>query len=240
MRILHCPTDVGGNAWVLSRAERKLGLDSEVMVFQKSWLTYPADIDLHLDQKAPVRSAVKLSVFFLLRALPKYDVFHFNFGHSFLPHGPYPFLFELGDLPILRALGKKIVVTYQGCDVRQGSFCTSNFGISACAELSCPIGYCNKAADALRRKRADKFGRYAHKIFSVNPDLLHMLPPWAEFLPYSNVDLDEWRPSRESNGEKLMLLHCPTNRGVKGTSYILNAVERLKQKYKNVETNVRH
>ena len=31
--ILHAPADVGGNAYGLSRAERELGLDSDVAVF---------------------------------------------------------------------------------------------------------------------------------------------------------------------------------------------------------------
>lgn len=234
MRILHCPTDVGGNAWTLSRAERKLGLDSEVMVFQKSSLGYPTDIDLQLTKNHPGRSALRLLAFFI-KALTRYDVFHFNFGSSFMPHGRCPGPLELSDLPILRGLGKRIVVTYQGCDVRQKDFCTSEFVISACAEPDCYGGYCNNTTDALKKKRADKFSRYADKIFSLNPDLLYVLPSRAEFLPYSSVDLTEWLPSTEGKKERFVILHSPTNRSVKGTRYILNAVERLKDKYKNVE-----
>ena len=33
MKILHCPKNVGGNAWGLSRAERKLGLQSDSIEF---------------------------------------------------------------------------------------------------------------------------------------------------------------------------------------------------------------
>lgn len=231
---MHCPADVGGNAWTLSRAERKLGLDSEVMVFQKSWLGYPADMDLQLTKNHPARSALRLLAFFI-KALTRYDVFHFNFGSSLLPYSRYLGSLELSDLPLLKRLGKRIVVTYQGSDVRQKSFCASNFAISACAEPDCYSGYCNDTTDALKKKRADKFSRYADKIFSLNPDLLHVLPSRAEFLPYSNVDLTEWLPSSKSEGERFVIAHSPTNRSVKGTRYILDAVERLKDKYKNVE-----
>lgn len=231
---MHCPTSVGGNAWTLSRAERKLGLDSTVMVLQKSWLGYPADIDLQLEKNSKARSARKLLTFFL-KAVAQYDVFHFNFGSSFLPHLPHLSFLDLVDLPVLRTLGKKIVVTYQGCDVRQRNFCTNNFAISACAEPDCYGGICNSRTDALKKKRARKFGRYAHKIFAFNPDLLYVLPPQAEFLPYSSVDLNQWQPAKENKGEKLVILHSPTDKGAKGTKYILEAVERLKSEYKNVE-----
>jgi len=233
MRVLHCPTDVGGNAWILSRAERKLGLDSEVMVFQKTWLGYPADIDLQLTKNHPARSALRLLAFFI-KALTRYDVFHFNFGRSLLPYSRYLGPLELSDLPILKGLGKKIVVTYQGSDVRQKNFCASNFAISAYAEADSYGSDKAYLSDALKRKRADKFGRYAHKIFSLNPDLLYVLPPRAEFLPYSSVDLTEWLPSSKSKEERFVILHSPTNRSIKGTRYILEAIDRLKDKYKNV------
>ncbi len=234
MRILHCPNEVGGNAWTLSRAERKLGLDSSVMVFQKNWLGYPADIDLGLDRNALARSALRLLTF-LTKAVARYDVFHFNFGSSLLPQWRYMNFLELADLPILRALGKKIVVTYQGCDVRQKGFCSRNFALSACTEPDCYGGCCNNNTDALKVKRAAKFSRYAHRIFSLNPDLLYVLPTGAEFLPYASVDLDVWRPVKRSKGQKLAILHSPSERSVKGTKYILQAVERLQRQYKSVE-----
>ena len=234
MRILHCPTSVGGNAWTLSRAERKLGLDSEVMVYQSSWIGYPADIDLHLEKYSKAGRAWKMLRFFL-KALTQYDIFHFNWGSSLLPYSHYLGPLELSDLPILKRLGKRIVVTYQGSDVRQKSFCASNFAISPYADPDYYSGYCNNTTDALKKKRADKFSRYADKIFSLNPDLLHVLPPQAEFLPYANVNLEEWQPVRKGESTKLVILHSPTNRDLKGTKYIIEAVERLRDKYKHVE-----
>jgi len=234
VRVLHCPADVGGNAWTLSRSERKLGLDSDVMVYQKSWIGYSADIDLHLEKYSNIGKAWRLLSFYL-KALTRYDIFHFNSGSSLLPSWHSLSFLEFSDLPLLRALGKKIVVTYQGCDVRQKGFCTNSYSISACAEPNCYSGVCDSGTDKVKRVRAAKFGRYAHKIFALNPDLLHVLPPQAEFAPYANVDLDEWQPVRRGKSKKLVILHSPTNRGAKGTEYIVEAVERLKGKYRHVE-----
>lgn len=230
MKILHCPANTGGNSWVLSRAERELGLDSDVMVFRKDWPGYPVDFDLHLSIDSKVSSASRL-LYFFLRALAHYDVFHFNFGCSFLPQVQDLGIFELSDLPVLRWLGKKIVVTYQGCDVRQKSFCTSNFAISACAEQDCYGGYCASKTDALKKRRAEIFGRYAHKIFAISPDLLRFLPKHAELLPCPRVNLNQWQPVKKKIGAKLVIVHSPTNRACKGTKYILDAVERFKLKH---------
>ena len=43
MRVLHGPVNVGNQPWVLSRAERALGINSDVVVSYGTWLEYPAD-----------------------------------------------------------------------------------------------------------------------------------------------------------------------------------------------------
>src|SRR5207302_723433 len=44
MRVLHAPVNIGNQPWVLSRHERKLGLDSNLVVHYVSpSLLYPAD-----------------------------------------------------------------------------------------------------------------------------------------------------------------------------------------------------
>jgi hypothetical protein len=137
---------------------------------------------------------------------------------------------ELCDLPILRRLGKKIVVTYQGCDARQRSYFARHFAISACREADCYQGICSTDDDQVKARRIKKFGRYAHKIFSMDPDLLHVLPPQAEFLPYASVDLDEWLPAiKPPRNDRLTIVHSPTNRGAKGTRYIEEAIVKLKE-----------
>ena len=234
MRILHCPTSTGGNAWGLSQAERKLGLDSTVLIFQNTWLNYPADINLRLDRSSKLVKYLKMSSFFL-EAVRKYDVFHFNFGLSlfFIPR-----LNLFLDVPILKHVGKKIVVTYQGCDARQRGFCVNNFPISACMERDCYRDQCNEKTDAKKRRRIALHSTYADRVFALNPDLLHVIPN-GEFLPYASVDVREWVPSQEKgDGKNFNIFHAPTNRGAKGTKYILEAVEKLREKHRRIELHL--
>jgi len=48
-------------------------------------------------------------------------------------------------------------------------------------------GYYTPASDARKRWRIAQFATYADRIYALNPDLLHVLPAQAEFLPYANV-----------------------------------------------------
>lgn len=234
MRVLHCPVNTAGIPWTLSRAERRLGIQSDVMVYQTDWLGFPCDIDLQLGKKR--RIAYDWAVLnFFLKALGKYDVFHMHFGSSIFPSNRYPWPFE-SDLPFLNLFHKKIVASYHGCDVRQRGVFKRRFPISACSNPECVPDFCNEATDARKRKMIAYFARHAQKLFAVTPDLMHVLPPDAEFLPSASVDIENWTPcDRRNQGKKIKIIHSPTNRAAKGTRYIIEAVEKLRVKYPEVE-----
>ena len=226
MRVLHCPTETGGHAWGLSRAERALGLHSDVMVRRSSWLGFPCDVDLRLRESVLPASILRLGWFFL-RAVRQYDVFHFNWGMSLVDYRTWNL--HYWDLPLLKRLGKRVVVTFQGCDARMKGLSRQRLSTSACAE--CDVAWCDERMDAIRRKRIRKVFTYADKVFALNPDLLHFLPG-AEFLPYASVDPNEWKSAgtsarRTSQSEPFRVLHMPTNRSIKGTRYVEQACARL-------------
>jgi len=234
VKVLHCPTETGGHAWGLSRAERKLGIHSDVMVRRSSWLQFPCDVDLRLRQGSWAAQALRLITFWG-SAVRSYDVFHFNWGMSLLDHRQWHL--HYWDFPILKRLGKRIIVTFQGCDARMKSFSRGQFSTSACAE--CDVAWCTDRMDRIRQARIRKVAVYADKVFAVNPDLLHVLPG-AEFLPYAHVDPSDWacRSQAEAVGSAtapVRVLHMPTNRSIKGTKYVEQACARLRQEGVPVE-----
>jgi glycosyltransferase involved in cell wall biosynthesis len=213
MRILHAPADVGGNARGLAKAERELGLQSDVAVFSPGPFGYEADIDLDagIEHPLPVRFARRGR--FLREALDHYDVFHFNFGQTLLQ------VRQLGrvvdELPLLRRLGKTVIVTYQGCDVRPFDRCF-------CRKATC-------ASEApYRQVAADRALRYADRVFYLNPDLGEWLPG-ARFVPYANVDVHAITPAPAPPArDELVVVHAPTNRAVKGSRHVVEATETLR------------
>ena len=58
---------------------------------------------------------------------------------------------------------------------------------------------------------------------------MHVLPKNSTFIPYSHIFLDDWKPIYTQTEDRLLrICHAPSHRAVKGTKYILSAVENLK------------
>ncbi|MEA2393128.1 MAG: hypothetical protein QOJ82_1019 [Solirubrobacteraceae bacterium] len=212
-RILHAPADVGGNAMGLSRAERTLGLESDVAVFSPGPFAYGADVDLRagIDQPLPVRLARRAA--FFRKSIDRYDVFHFNFGQTLLQVRQMGRVID--ELPLLKRLGKTVIVTFQGCDARPFSHCF-------CRRESCA------AETAYRQPAADRALRYADRVCYLNPDLGRWLPG-GQFAPYAHVDCRAIAPAPPAaDNDELVIAHAPTNRAVKGTQHVIDAVDSLR------------
>lgn len=238
MKVLHCPTDTGGNPWGLSRAERALGIQSDVMVRRGDSSRYPYDVDLQLRSGTWPARGYRIAKF-LTYAVREYDVFHFNWGMTILDYWRWDINYL--ELPLLKRLGKRIVMTFQGCDARMKTWSREHFATSACQE--CDVAWCTEDLDRIRMKRIKKIFAYADHVFALNPDLLHVLPG-AEFLPYASVDPNEWKPEaiekeREPNVMRpVRVLHLPTNRAIKGTRYVEQACARLRDEGMLIELQV--
>ncbi|MCJ7445379.1 MAG: glycosyltransferase family 4 protein [Methanotrichaceae archaeon] len=107
MRVLH----IGNIASVpqeLSKAQRKLGLKSDVISFQPHAFKYEVDIYRPTKLPFPLKYAERLGSLYTIAE--SYDIFHFHWS-SAVPFGI--------DLPIWKRLGKKIVLHHHGDDIRQ-------------------------------------------------------------------------------------------------------------------------
>ncbi|PZR97021.1 MAG: hypothetical protein DLM69_10350 [Candidatus Chloroheliales bacterium] len=217
MRILHAPTNIAGIAGLAAKAQRRLGYDSTSVEYISRQFNFGTDLSLHLErERGPMKVAKAMR--FATAAIRKYDVFHLYFGNTLLPY-PYP------DLPLLRALGKKLVFHFCGCEVRRRDINLDEYDLSGCHECTSLV---------CLSKHHPPFNR-ADKLLVATPDLLEFVPG-AELMP-GPVDLSEWQPEPfrdKQPGEPIKILHAPTDRGIKGSNYIIAAVERLKQRY-NVE-----
>ena len=227
LRVLHLPADIGGSTWNLAQAERARGFDSKVLVRSAAWLSTQADIRLDAG-RLNARAAIELASTFL-RIRKSFDIFHFNFGSSLFHSLSLPFSQpELGLYP--RAA--RIFVTYNGCDARQKYPTIERGGVSACAEPDCYEGMCNSGVlDSRRRAGIDRMAARAAHIWATNPDLLRFLPSeLASFLPYAAGDLG-LAPRWPSRSGPLRVVHAPTQRGAKGTAYVLATFERLQREH---------
>jgi hypothetical protein len=247
LRILHLPESVGGNAYTLSNAMRRVGMDSQCWILKPNYLNYGFDRSIAAPGDGYLVTEVKRLL--ALRYVFQFDVIFFNFGSTLfrplaLRRRPgWSLKFYLGaraymgyatamqrlELWLLRLLGRRIFVQYQGDDARQGDYCLTHYAISPATEVD--EHYYHPASDAHKRQQIRLFEQYCDCMYALNPDLLNVLPANAKFLPYTHIDLEEWTATSAAvaSDRPLRIGHAPTHRGVKGTSYFLAALERLRQ-----------
>ncbi|HOV67001.1 MAG TPA: glycosyltransferase [Methanoregulaceae archaeon] len=233
LRIIHFPSLTSGNSYGLSRAERLLGMTSDVMVFEASRYGYPADITIFSGKPHSLLRWVfrffTLSVT-LGKILFKYKIFHINSSQSLID---FPeFNLHLLDLPLFRLRGK-LFVTFNGCDARQKYPTIQRYRISACQFDECYDGVCMDGShDERNRTRIEKIDRYADGIFAVSPDLMAFLPERTVFLPVTIATWDALDNRYPADiPERIVIAHAPTDRGAKGTPIILEALAEIKARY---------
>jgi glycosyltransferase involved in cell wall biosynthesis len=248
------PSTVGGNAQGLSRQLRALGVDSESWAFQQAYFNYPCDRILWSPEVGPLtREFKRLGA--ILEAARTADVIHFNFGTTLAsPVAPRagaaePFVarwrrrflrlywdaLQLAELGLYRLAGIAMFVHYQGDDARQGDRSRAMFRISIAENVG--PEYYDDASDRFKRRMIRRMARFCRAIYTVNPDLLHVLPPGSRFVPYSHISLEEWTPSYPDPADTspLRIGHAPSHRGAKGTDALIHAVEELRAEGHKVE-----
>jgi glycosyltransferase involved in cell wall biosynthesis len=244
LRVVHCPALVGGHAAALAAGERELGLDSRVVALDAPPYGYRADDVVF----TPGRSRLGRELErwrFVLHLLRDADVVHFNFGSPVTPRyapsvarrlpAPARLAYELyaralegKELGLLRRRGRAVVVTYQGDDVRTRALLERRLPGEHWLD-----DYYDDGDDARKLELARRFDRHANAIFALNPDLLAALPARAQFLPYAYRQHNE--PPPQPTSGPIVVVHAPTDRRVKGTEYLVRAVEELRTRGIEIE-----
>lgn len=245
IKVLHLPSMIGGNPQGLSKHLNQIGIESETWTLRHNSFGYLADKVICGD--ADNRVWFELKRIFALRYVFKSDVVFFNFGQSLFQQLPkahqrdkgflvrlliplyhhYAWLMQNLELLLLKAQKKVLLLQYQGDDARQGDYSLAHFPINIATQVE--PGYYSAETDALKREQIQRLTSVCYKTYALNPDLLHVLPPGSEFLPYSHISLENWSPCyTQMESRPLRIGHAPSHRGVKGTEFILAALDALK------------
>jgi glycosyltransferase involved in cell wall biosynthesis len=218
-----------------------LGATSHAVAWQKSVFGYDADEIIWPAEVGLARQELDRWRL-LFKAIREFDVIHYNYGSPILNWGAldgrhkyiaaglggvYAYVNQGIELPLIHHLGRVIAVTYQGDDARQGAYSKNNFEISIANEVA--ENYYPTVSDETKKDRISRFGKYADLIYALNPDLLHVLPGRAKFLPYAHIDLDLWTIVDGSSNSRPLIIHAPSNREAKGTRFLMDAIRKLKE-----------
>lgn len=248
MKILHIPTDVGGNPTHISQGLSALGVDSKVFVWTKSKYDYAVDMEVHSNQGVNRFLREFLRIKAILFTVKNCDIVHFNFGKSWaspyilsghvsmtkrfataLLNHIYLIPLQIMEFKVYKRAGLKMFVHFQGDDIRQGDVFLPL--ASDALKSGLPTGYYQAYGDYLKRQQIKRFAKYCKKLYYVNPDLKRVLPKDAEFVPYalSFPKLDT--SSNVGRSEKIIILHSPTNEKIKGTQFVRDVAEALSREF---------
>lgn len=167
------------------------------------------------------RSYIRL---FLLKCLFKYKAFIFFSGNSLLPN--------FKDFRLYRLFGKKTMMLFFGCDLQQPELTLrDDIPFSACH--NCTQEYkdfvgCVPDTKIIRTRKVEKAADIivSHLAFSdvLNREYKNIIQPInTEDFPANAAEI---------NNEIPVILHAPSNFGYKGTKYLIDAVNKLKNEFK--------
>lgn len=217
MRVLLGLVNYGSQAGLISQELQNRGYIAESVTYADVYGRV-TDKEIQIPPKGRTLKRViyELSFFvYKLRLFRKYNVFHFFFGKSLLPYNI--------DLPLYRFFGKKVIFEYLGNDCQLYSVSVMKYEFTNMrAMFSDNEGY---RLDKIIKRRIRWNNLWADRNFVC-------APIYSEFVPNSTVlplmvkgseNLGSYSPPKD-----FTVLHAPTDRDFKGTTYLVSAVENLR------------
>lgn len=217
MKVLHAPSEIAGQPSILARALRDLGVEAWSLTTNPTFAQYMPDEHPPLDAMSPLPRYAGYAGL-VVKHVFRHDIFHFHFGRTLMP--PHNL-----DLPLYKALGKKLVFHYHGCDVRNRAHMLKTHDWSTCTECE-PFCIPRRQARIL-----DEARKFANAEIVSTPDLLESVPTARQ------VNVAAWLPDYEPRPFRevpRLVLHAPTNRLIKGTKYVEAAFEQLRPRFPDV------
>ena len=221
MRVLHCSNNIAGQMWEYVQGLRALGIEATALTFAPHPFGYQDDICLNLPSEPSVWRRIAKLVKNFVNVIKRYDVIHFHFGGTLLPH----YL----DLPILKLLGKKMVMNYWGSEVRLRDVASRNNPFYNALNVHV-IGN-----DDEKVKRMKRVSHYVKVAIVADYELFSYVSPFFRqvAIVQQAIDTSKFKPVFPNpNNSDPLIVHAPSRKNVKGTSYIEEAIARLKKKYR--------
>lgn len=207
-RILFAPRNISGQAREYAEGVASLGHDAEVWSFSPPAMGFDAD---RVFEKSRLAGDPSYRWSVLEEAIRRFDVFHFQYSRSlvFPADAGLP---ELWDLPLLKSLGKQVFMHFRGSDVRLRSVHLAREPGSYFREIA------EDQDEDMIRGRVDICRRYCDGLFVSTPGLLDYVPD-AVWIPHA-LDPEAWRRPERPEPELPVVVHIPSNGGLKGSAEI--------------------
>ncbi|GEM_PF-1598590 len=228
MRILFAPLNISGQALAMANAMNKLGHHAEAWTFGSSPFSIQATRTFDRER---LNADPEYRWGMLDQAIRGFDVFHLMAGRSLID-GPEDAMPALWDLPLLKMMGKKVIMHYRGSEVRLPSLHKQR-------ESESYFHHIKKLPDEeVMTGRVEIARRFVDSLLVSTPGLLDYVPD-AEWVGHV-VDTDALLPpERQPEPDIPTVLHIPSNPVIKGSDSVDSALAPLSKsgaiKYRRLE-----
>ncbi|WP_270215032.1 glycosyltransferase family 1 protein [Clostridium butyricum] len=199
---------------MLNTQFKKMGIKSTAIDYYPSYLKYDSEHRIDINKFNSLKEADIATKELAAKLIAENDIFHFHFGTTLT--------LDNSDLSIIKELGKKVIMQYWGSDVRM---------LSKAKELN-PYAVVKDVDEDNIKRKLEYISKHIPNCI-VDYELAEYVKDYHENIFYSRVgmDLSKYKPKSKNPKEKMCIVHAPTSTNVKGTYYILEAIENLKEKY---------
>jgi len=219
-RIIWGPTPII-NISTNAAADRLYGYQSDTLVYRPYYVT--KDFTYNLERWwriKPLALVIPWAVF--LWAVLRYDIFQLYFDGGFLSRT----IGKRLEMPLLKLLGKKIIVSAYGGDVRVERITRTLGEYNCCMDCTQRLKACI-CDDNLARRNLAHVQRYADSTLSMG-DMTEYTPGSRNDLFYWAIDLKKWPFVGVSlSSSPVKVLHAPNHPQFKGTRYLEACIKQL-------------
>lgn len=160
---------------------------------------------------------------FFIYSLFRYDIFHFFSGETILTRKLRSF-----ELAAYKLFGKQIIMHFVGSDIRSEEYISWKE-----KNIKQFLRGNNNFPKSLpwQKKLIQDAEKYADSILVSTPDLKELIPKSVYYpvLLDLNKFISEGKPdfSQKKKSDEIVILHCPSNTLLKGTSHIHDVLRKL-------------
>ena len=214
IKVIHAPLEIAGQVGLICESLQKQGIEAVGYNFFQTYLEYNKVINTDTYELLKI----------LEYAISHYDLFHFHNGFTFLE--------DYRDVPMIAQAGKKMIMHHRGNDVRSRARALQwNGYYNPYVNANCSV------PDDQIDKNLRFFSKHVSAAIVQDYELYYYVADYyaAEGKPVYLLprlfDLNNQKSfvGKQEMTDPPLIVHAPTLREFKGTSYVIKVIEQLKK-----------
>jgi len=217
LRVLHGTMEIANQMNTYASGLRGMHVFAKTACYYPNYLGYESDYALNIPSFRDPQEANRKTRELASRLIPRFDVFHFHYGTSLT--------LDRSDLKTLKELKKKVFMNYWGSEVRV---------YEKAARINPYIRVKFQKDEESIKQNLAFVSRYVSDCIVADYEMYEYVRDYYDhvhFIP-QGVDLKRYSPSRNGGDRsRPVVVHAPTDSGIKGSSDIIRVIEDLKNQY---------